>query len=224
MFPDIDNKDFARGKGKESTLALEILVLASFPTIRTFHIHDQDVLCHTCAAGFPLVLAHPYPLCGLTTLLLGHDTKLGAEEVVEESGFSGGLRAKDGYKMVVEAGGDDFLDVEIGANVLAVRCTTLAMSRSTTTTVGNYSGQEKENILEDLVLVDNLDAMLVGLPRGILADAWEMRIHHERGGRGVLDIAGTVLAVDLEEFVGHGRLCRPAWAWSCTWCGKNTGG
>jgi hypothetical protein len=33
-------------------------------------------------------------------------------------------------------------------------------------------------ILEDLVLVDNLDAMLVGLLGDILADAGKVRVHH----------------------------------------------
>jgi hypothetical protein len=50
----------------------------------------------------------------LATLLLGHDAELGAEEVVEERGFSCGLRTKDGYEVVVEARGDDFLNAEIG--------------------------------------------------------------------------------------------------------------
>jgi len=49
----------------------------------------------------------------LTALLLGHDTELGAKEVVEEGRFSGRLRTKDGYEVVVEAGGDNFLNAEI---------------------------------------------------------------------------------------------------------------
>jgi hypothetical protein len=63
-------------------------------------------------------------------------------------------------------------------------------------------------ILEDLVLVDNLDAMLVGLLGDILADAGKVRVHHHRGRRGVSNVAGTALPVDGQVVRGH--ICRNA--------------
>lgn len=57
--------------------------------------------------------------------------------------------------------------------------------------------------LEQLVLVDDLDAMLVLLARGILADRGEVGVHHQGGRRWVFDVAGTSIAVDL-EVLGHG--------------------
>jgi hypothetical protein len=70
MLPDIDDEDLTCRKRKESTLALEVLILSSLSSVCTFHIHDQDVFCHSRAARFALVLAHPYSLCGLAALLL----------------------------------------------------------------------------------------------------------------------------------------------------------
>jgi hypothetical protein len=54
-----------------------------------------------------------------------------------------------------------------------------------------------EDSLEQLLLVDDLDAMLVVLRRGVFPDAGEMGVHHERGGGGMLDVARSAIAVDL---------------------------
>ncbi len=58
-----------------------------------------------------------------------------------------------------------------------------------------------EDELEELVLVNDLDAMLVLLPRGVLADRGEMRVHHQGGRGGVLDVVRSAIAVDLKR--GH---------------------
>jgi hypothetical protein len=55
-----------------------------------------------------------------------------------------------------------------------------------------------DDSLEDLVLIDNLDAVLVVLLGGIFADRREMGVHHEFGGGGMFDVAGSAIAVDLE--------------------------
>lgn len=83
MFPDIDNQDLARRKSKQGALALKVLVLSTLTAICALDIHDQDILRHGRATLWPLVLAHPYAFGGLPALLLGHDSKLGAEEVIE---------------------------------------------------------------------------------------------------------------------------------------------
>lgn len=70
VLPDVDDEDLTRRKRKKSTLALEVLILASLSSIRAFHVHDQNVLRHARATRFTLVLAHPYSLCGLSALLL----------------------------------------------------------------------------------------------------------------------------------------------------------
>jgi hypothetical protein len=84
VFPDVDDEDLARGKRKEGALAFKVLVLSSLSAVGTLDIHNQDIFRHVGATLLPLVLAHPYSLCGLTTLLLGHDAELGTEEVIEE--------------------------------------------------------------------------------------------------------------------------------------------
>ena len=68
--------------------------------------------------------------------------------------------------------------------------------------------------LEQLVLVDDLDAMLVLLARGILADRGEVGVHHQGGRRGVFDVAGTSIAVD-REVVGHGCGSGPGTRCAC---------
>lgn len=116
MFPNINNKHLTCRQRKQRALPLEILVLSSFPSVSTLHIHDQDVLSHAfrlLISPFPLIFAHPYPLSGLPPLLLGHDAKLGAKEVVEQRGFPRRLRPEDGDEVVVEARRYNFLDVEI---------------------------------------------------------------------------------------------------------------
>lgn len=57
-------------------------------------------------------------------------------------------------------------------------------------------------LLEHLVGVDNLDAMLVSLLVGILADGSEVRVHHKGRRGGVLDIARS-MAIDLWGQLGH---------------------
>lgn len=127
MLPDIDDQDLARRQSEQGALALKVLVLAALATVGTLNIHDQNVFRHAPGTIHALVLAHPYALGGLTALLLGHDTKLGAKEVVEERGFSRGLRAEDGYEVVIEARGDDLLDVEVRGEVLAAMTPLLAI-------------------------------------------------------------------------------------------------
>lgn len=213
VFPDVDNQDFAGRKRKERAFALKVLVLAALTSVCALDIHDQDVLGHARAAFLALVLAHPDALCGLPALLLGHDAKLGAKEVVEQRGLARRLRAKDGNDVVVEAGRNDLLDVEVGSDVLATMPGTLAMH-----TNGQLPTAGRD-ALEDLVLINDLDAMLVGLTRGVFADAREMRVHHKGWCRGVLDVAGTE-PIDLELSVCHG--CASAGREQHV-CGKNTG-
>lgn len=57
-------------------------------------------------------------------------------------------------------------------------------------------------ILEDLVLVDNLDAMFIRLLAGVLANIREMSVHHHARGGGVSNIARSA-PVDLEIIRGH---------------------
>ena len=110
MFPDVDDQDLTRSKGKKGTLALEVLVLAALATVCTLDIHNQDVVGHL---SLVLVLGHPDALCGLATFPLGHDAELGAEQVVQESRLAGGLGAEDGDEVVVEAGLGDVCLVEV---------------------------------------------------------------------------------------------------------------
>ena len=56
--------------------------------------------------------------------------------------------------------------------------------------------------LEDLVLVNDLDAMLVRLLTGVFANVGEMRVHHHARCGGVSNIARSG-PVDLEEIRGH---------------------
>jgi hypothetical protein len=58
-------------------------------------------------------------------------------------------------------------------------------------------------ILEDLVLVNHLDAVLVCLFGGILANTCKVRVHHAAGSGRVSDGAGTVLPIDRKVFGGH---------------------
>lgn len=110
VLPDVDNQDLACRKGKQGTLSLKILVLASFAAVGTFNVHDQNVvgqLDRAIGSRLLLVLGHPYSLCGLPALGLGHDAELGAKEVVEQGGLSSRLGTEDGDDVVVEAGGGD---------------------------------------------------------------------------------------------------------------------
>lgn len=68
------------------------------------------------------------------------------------------MRAEDGYEVVVEAGRDNFLNVEVRGDILAAlrfisACCTWEQLLAT-----------REDVLEHLVLINNLDAMLVSLP------------------------------------------------------------
>lgn len=116
MFPDVDNKNLARRKRKKRTLTLEILILASLATVSSLHVHDQDVISHALRrASFALLLVvrQPDTLGRLPSLQLGHHGKLGAEQIVEQCGLSGGLRTKHGDEMVIETGRRDVLKGQI---------------------------------------------------------------------------------------------------------------
>jgi hypothetical protein len=128
VLPDVDNQDLAGRKRKQRTLALKVLVLSPLAAVGALDIHDQDVLRHARAALGPFVLAHPDALGGLAALLLGHDAELRAKEVVEQRRFARRLRAEDGYEVVVEARGDDLLDVEVGGNVIAAMRAPVSLS------------------------------------------------------------------------------------------------
>lgn len=170
VLPDVDDEHLARGKCKQGALALKVLVLSALPAVGALDVHDQDVLGHAGAALLALVLAHPDALGRLPPLLLGHDAELCAEEVVEQRRLARRLRAEDGYQVVVEARGNDLLEIEVRRQVL----------------------------VEDLVLVDDLDAVLVRLPRGILAHGREVRVHHVGRGCGMANVARARAAVDRE--------------------------
>jgi hypothetical protein len=202
VFPDVHDQDLTGGQRKEGALALEVLVLSSLASVCALDIHDQNVLRHARAALGPLVLAHPDALGGLAALLLGHDAELCAEEVVEQRRLARGLRAEDGYEVVVEARGDDLLDVEVGGDVIAAQRAPVSITHP------NAARGGRGDLLEDLVRVDDLDAVLVGLLGGILAHAGEVRVHHGRGRGGVSNGAGAGLPVDSQVLRGH--ICRNA--------------
>src|SRR5436190_19783951 len=68
--PDVDNEHLAGRQRKERALPLKVLVLATFPSVGPFDIHDKNVVRHpdgaiTIALGFALVPGHPYSLGGL---------------------------------------------------------------------------------------------------------------------------------------------------------------
>jgi hypothetical protein len=119
MLPNVDNKNLAGRKREQGTLALEVLILASFSTVCAFDVHDKNVFRHAGAAFLTLVLAHPYSLGSLAALLLCHDTEMCTEEIVEQGGFSGRLRTEDGYQVVVEASRYDFLEAQVCGDILA---------------------------------------------------------------------------------------------------------
>jgi hypothetical protein len=58
----------------------------------------------------------------LPALRFRHDGEVGAKEVVEQGGLSGGLRAKDGNEVVVETRIGDIGFLEILVDVGAVTC------------------------------------------------------------------------------------------------------
>jgi hypothetical protein len=104
--------------------------------------------------------------------------------------------------VVVEARGDDLLDVEVGGDVVAAQRAPISITHPNAARGGHG------DLLEDLVRVDDLDAVLVGLLGGILAHAGEVRVHHGRGRRGVSNGAGAALPVDGQVVRGH--ICRNA--------------
>lgn len=118
MLPDVHDEDLTCRKREKSTLPLKVLVLTTLPSVRTLDIHDEDVVGHLGASALDaLVLGHPDTLCSLTTLGLGHDGELGAEEMVEQGRFSGGLRAKDGDEVVVEASFGYVFSLEVSVQI-----------------------------------------------------------------------------------------------------------
>lgn len=117
MLPDIHNEHLTGRKRKKSTLALKVLVLASFATISTLHIHHQDVVRHADAfrgrITLLLVLRQPNTFGCLPALLLGHDRELSTEQVVQQGGLAGRLRSKHGDEVVIEAGCRHIFEGEI---------------------------------------------------------------------------------------------------------------
>lgn len=192
MLPDVDNKDFAGGQSEKRTFSFEILVFATFATIGSLDIHDENIVGHLCAATLlALVLGHPDTFRGLATFRLGHDGEFGAKEVVQEGRFAGRLGAEDGNEVVVEARVGDICDLEVVVEVLAVQ-------------VSNGCGYSNrrgcECILEFLVLVNNLDAMLVASAGGLFADGREVAVHDCNG---------------ICEAPGARTTIRPGYAVSC---------
>jgi hypothetical protein len=59
-----------------------------------------------------------------------------------------------------------------------------------------YRRTTKAHALEDLVLINDLDAILVGLLAGVVANVGKVRVHHHARGGGVSDI-GRPGPVDL---------------------------
>ena len=86
-------------------------------------IHDHDVLGHRAL----LVFGHPYSLSRLASLCLGHDIELGSEEVIQQGGLSGRLRAEHGDEVVVEACIGDIGALEIFVQRGAGRNTNVRM-------------------------------------------------------------------------------------------------
>jgi hypothetical protein len=134
------------------------------------------------------LLGHPYALGGLAALGLGHDGEGGAEEVVEQGGLAGGLGAKDGDEVVVEASVGDVGDLEVVVELVAeVQAARSAREearhrrKKTVTQSCTAHGCLKVlvviYVLELLVLVNDLDAMLViGRPRRV-AHGREVAVH-----------------------------------------------
>lgn len=120
MLPDVDYQDLAGCQGEQGALPLEVLILAPFAAVGTLDVHDEDVVGHGLfSLIFALILGHPDTLCGLASLILGHDTERRFEQVVKQRRFAGTLRAEDGDQVVVEAGGGDPLDGQIVLKILA---------------------------------------------------------------------------------------------------------
>lgn len=123
VFPDVDNKDFTGGEGKESALSLEILVFATLSSIRALYIHDKNIVGHGNASTLlALVLGHPNTLGCLSSFGFGHDGELGAKEVVQERGFTGRLGAKDRNEVIVEAGWRNMRLLQVVVEVGATAC------------------------------------------------------------------------------------------------------
>jgi len=119
MLPDVDNQDFGSGKGEQSTLPLKVLILTPFSSVSALDIHDQDVFRHL--ALVLLILAHPDALCGLTSLILRHDTEASAKQGIEQGTLSRTLRAKDTDDVVVEALAKDPFQLKVSGQVRGER-------------------------------------------------------------------------------------------------------
>ena len=123
VLPDVDDQNLTGGQRKEGTFALKVLVLTTLSTVCTLDVHDEDVLRHWGAcACLLLVLGHPDTLGSLATLGFRHDGEVGAKEVVEQGGLSGGLGTKDGDEVVVETRIGDIGYLEIFVDVGAALC------------------------------------------------------------------------------------------------------
>jgi hypothetical protein len=121
---------------------------------------------------------------------------LGTKEAVEKCRLARGLRSKYSNKVVVEACWDNILDVEVFGDVRAV-------AREVVSYAHPNNSLPKIYALEDLVFVNDLDAMLVCLLAGLLANTREMRVHHHARRSGVSNIAWSG-PVGLERVRSHG--------------------
>lgn len=167
MLPNIHQQHLTRRQRKQRTLPLKVLILASLSSIGTFDIHHHDIVGHASSRALgTLVLGHPDTLGRLLALILGHDTELGAEEVVEQCRLAGGLRAEDGDEVVVEACLGNMFELEVVADVGA----TLFSNR-------DQLGEANKYLLELLVLVNHLYAMLEAAFGWLLAHASHMAVH-----------------------------------------------
>lgn len=107
MLPNVDNQDLTCSQCKQSAFPLKVLILAALAAVRPLDVHDQNVVGHGRGpgrTGRALVFRQPYSLCRLLAGGLGHDAKVGLEQIVEQSRFAGRLRTENGDEVVVEAG------------------------------------------------------------------------------------------------------------------------
>jgi hypothetical protein len=140
--PHVDEQDLARGEREEGALALKVLVLAALLAVGAFDVHDEDVVGHG-AVGGGFVFGEPYTLSSLFSLLLVHHAEAGPEQGVEEGRLAGGLGAKHGDEVVVEADGYDLLVLEVEGEVLAGR---------------SVRSSRRVSVLELGIVIDDLDA------------------------------------------------------------------
>lgn len=85
MFPDVDDQHLACREGEQGAFPFKVLILASFPAVCPFHVHDKDIIRHARIRIFMLrlVFRHPDALCGLSSLPIGHDRELSSEQMIQ---------------------------------------------------------------------------------------------------------------------------------------------